>query len=107
MSLLQGILPIPNGADVRLVNGPVAKFLPEIRGTAGLKNIWVLGGGELLGQFLDVGAIDILALTIAPVALARGAELLPRNIGGESLELVQAHKAGPFARLVYRVRDSR
>ncbi|MGO2805670.1 MAG: dihydrofolate reductase family protein [Glutamicibacter arilaitensis] len=99
-------LPIPNGADVRLVNGPVAKFLPEIRGTAGLKNIWVLGGGELLGQFLDVGAIDILALTIAPVALARGTELLPRNIGSERLELVQAHKAGPFARLVYRVHDS-
>jgi len=97
-------LPIPEGADVRLVNGPVAGVLPQIRGAAGEKNIWVLGGGELLGQFLDIDAIDTLALTIAPAALAGGAPLLPRNIGSDRLELAEARQAGPFARLVYRVR---
>lgn len=96
-------LPIPEGADVRLVNGAVGEFLPEIREAAGEKNIWVLGGGELLGQFLDIDALDTLALTVAPAALSAGAALLPRSIGSDRLELDEARKAGPFARLVYRV----
>lgn len=96
-------LPIPEGADVRLVNGAVGEFLPEIREAAGEKNIWVLGGGELLGQFLDLDALDTLALTVAPAALSEGAALLPRRIGSDRLELAEARKAGPFARLVYRV----
>jgi len=97
-------LPIPEGADVRLVNGSVQEYLPEIRELAGEQNIWVLGGGELLGQFLDVDAIDTLALTVAPATLVGGAALLPRNIGSERLELTEARQAGPFARLVYRVK---
>ncbi len=97
-------LPVPDGADVRFVSGDVSTVLSQIREAAGDKNIWVLGGGELLGQFLDHGALDTLALTIAPAALAGGAALLPRNIGSEQLELIQAKQAGPFARLVYRVK---
>lgn len=96
-------LPIPAGAEVRLVSGPVAGVLPELREAAGQKHIWVLGGGELLGQFFDVDAIDTLALTIAPAALASGAPVLPRTISSERLQLIEARQAGPFARLVYQV----
>lgn len=98
-------LPVPAGADVRFVSGDLESVLPQIRESAGEKNIWVLGGGELLGQFLDHDALDTLALTVAPAALSHGAELLPRNIGSDRLELVEARKAGPFARLVYRVKQ--
>ena len=97
-------LPIPDGADVRLVQGRVAEHLAEIRATAGGGNIWVLGGGELLGQFLDINELDELALTIAPATVASGASLLPRAIGSDRLELVEARQAGPFARLRYEVR---
>lgn len=96
-------LPVPEGADVRLVSGALRDHLPTIREVAGDKNIWVLGGGELLGQFLDINALDRLALTIAPAALASGAPLLPRTLGSERLELIEARQAGPFARLVYQV----
>lgn len=99
-------LPIPDGADVRLVNGSVQEFLQEIREVAGEKNIWVLGGGELLGQFFDIDAIDSLALTVAPAALSGGAAILPRTIGSDRLELTEARQAGPFARLVYRVKHN-
>lgn len=100
-------LPIPAGADVRLVSGTVPEVLPRIREAAGQRNIWVLGGGELLGQFLDADALDRLALTLAPATLASGAPLLPRSIGSDRLELEQARPAGPFARLVYKVRKTR
>lgn len=96
-------LPIPQGADVRLLRGAVAQHLDHIRNAAGTGNIWVLGGGELLGQFLDIDELDELALTIAPATVAAGASLLPRAIGSDRLKLVEARQAGPFARLRYRV----
>ena len=99
-------LPIPDGADVRLVNGPVQEHLEQIRSAANGGDIWVLGGGELAGQFFDVGALDRIALTIAPAALASGAPVLPRNIKADRLRLMEAKPAGPFARLVYEVRSA-
>ncbi|MFJ2620184.1 dihydrofolate reductase family protein [Glutamicibacter sp. NPDC087344] len=96
-------LPIPDGADVRLVQGTVEQHLTEIREAAAGGNIWVLGGGELLGQFLDIDALDELALTIAPATVASGAPILPRAIGSDRLKLVEARHSGPFARLRYEV----
>ncbi|TPX05081.1 dihydrofolate reductase, partial [Schumannella luteola] len=46
-------LPTPAGADVRFVNAAVADALPAIRAAAGDGDIWVVGGGDLAGQFLD------------------------------------------------------
>lgn len=96
-------LAIPAGADVRLVQGGVADALPAIREAAGEGDIWVVGGGELAGQFLDAGALDEIALSIAPVALAGGAPLIPRRVESDRLRLVSATQVGPFARVVYAV----
>jgi dihydrofolate reductase len=96
-------LPAPAGADVRFVSGPVADALPEIRAAAGDGDIWVVGGGDLAGQFLDAGALDEIRLSVAPAALRGGAPLLPRDIGPDRLRLVSARAYGQFARLVYEV----
>ena len=96
-------LPVPAGADVRFVSGAVAGALPAIRAAAGEGDIWVVGGGELAGQFLDAGALDEIAVSVAPVALTGGAPLLPRRLGPERLRLVSATAVGQFARLVYSV----
>ncbi|WP_447925766.1 dihydrofolate reductase family protein [Georgenia muralis] len=97
-------LPVPDGADVRFVSGAVADVLPEIRRAAGDGDIWVVGGGDLAGQFLDAGALDEIALSVAPVALTSGAPLLPRRVESDRLRLVSATAVGQFARLVYAVR---
>lgn len=96
-------LPVPAGADVRFVSGPVTDALPRLREAAGDGDIWVVGGGELAGQFLDAGALDEIAVSIAPVALDGGAPLLPRRIGSERMRLVSAAAVGQFARLIYEV----
>ena len=96
-------LPVPDGADVRFVSGSVADALPAIRDAAGDGDIWVVGGGDLAGQFLDVGALDELALSVAPVALTGGAPLFPRRVESDRLRLVSATAVGQFARLVYAV----
>ena len=99
-------LPVPAGADMRFVCGAVAQALPGLREAAGEQDIWVVGGGDLVGQFLDAGALDEIRLSVAPVALPAGAPLLPRRVGSDRLRLVSARAAGQFARLVYQV-DSR
>ncbi|SFI29664.1 MULTISPECIES: dihydrofolate reductase family protein [Microbacterium] len=96
-------LPRPEGADIRFVSGPVADALPAIREAAGDTDIWVVGGGDLAGQFLDAGALDEIAVSIAPVLLTGGAPLLPRRLDSDRLRLVSAKAVGQFARLVYAV----
>lgn len=97
-------LPVPDGADVRFVSGAVADALPEIIAAAAGKNVWVVGGGELVGQFIDIGALDEIVLGVAPAALNEGAPLLPRNLGPDRLELVDATRYGQFAQLTYRIK---
>ena len=96
-------LPVPEGADIRFVSGPVEAALPAIREAAGGGDIWVVGGGDLAGQFLDADALDEIALSVAPVALTGGAPLLPRRVESDRLRLESAEKVGQFARLVYSV----
>lgn len=96
-------LPVPDGADVRFVSGDVAAVLVDITSSAGSRDVWVVGGGDLAGQFLDCGSLDRLVLTLAPAALISGAPLLPRNVGAGQLKLQSASQQGEFAVLTYAV----
>ena len=96
-------LPVPAGADIRFVSGSVVDALPAIRAAAGGGDIWVVGGGDLAGQFFDAGALDELAVSIAPVTLTGGAPLFPRRVESDRLRLESATAIGQFARLRYSV----
>ena len=96
-------LPVPEGADVTSVSGPVTGVLSEIRDAAGESDVWIVGGGELAAQFYDAGALDEIAISIAPVALTSGAPLFPRRVESDRLRLVEARQVGQFARLRFVV----
>jgi dihydrofolate reductase len=71
---------------------------------AGGKNVWLVGGGELVGQFHDHGLLDELIVQIAAVTLGRGAPLLPRAIVTPPLRLLSVRAYGEaFAELRYAV----
>lgn len=97
-------LPVPAGADVRVVSGAVADALPAVIAAAGDRDVWLVGGGDLVGQFDDADALDEIQLSVAPAALTGGAPVLPRTIGADRLRLRSAAPQGQFARLVYDVR---
>ena len=59
---------------------------------AGDGNVWIVGGGDLVGQFHDAGLLDQVVVGIAPVTLGAGAPLLPRRI--EGLRLVEVARNG-------------
>lgn len=96
-------LPVPEGANITFLSGSVADALPVLHAAADGSDIWVIGGGDLAGQFLDAGALDEIAVSIAPVLLTGGAPLLPRRVESDRLRLVSAKAVGQFARLVYAV----
>jgi len=76
------------GADIRFVKGDVGPVHAEMRKVAGDKNIWVVGGGDLAGQFHDQGLLDEMILMMAPVILSKGAPLFTRKITKPPLRVV-------------------
>lgn len=68
------------------------------------RNIWLVGGGELVGQFFDAGLSDQIIVQLASVTLGSGKPLLPRLIAFPPLRLDSARAMGTgFAELRYTV----
>jgi len=57
------------------VTGGVEDALARAREAAGGKNVILMGGADLLRQYLDAGLVDEFTLTIAPVLLGGGKRL--------------------------------
>lgn len=97
-------LPVVPSADIRFVRDDVVPVHQQMVEAAGGRNVWVVGGGDIAGQFADAGLLDEVLLMIAPVTLGAGAPLLPRHV---ELELKELAPNGEFACARYSVvRDS-
>jgi len=91
------------GADIQFVRGDVAPVHQAMLTAATGKNVWLVGGGDLVGQFHDRGLLDEIIVTVAPVTLGAGKPLLPRAITTPPLRLLNTHVYGPFVQLRYAV----
>ena len=67
-------------AQIEFVQGDVAPVHAAMVEAAGGKNVWLVGGGDLVGQFADAGLLDEVIVYAAPVTLGAGAPLLPRRL---------------------------
>ena len=65
------------------------------------KNIWLVGGGELVGAFADQGLLDEVLLGMQPVFLGAGAPLLPRVLTSKRVRLESARKDGQQVLLLF------
>lgn len=96
-------LPTIADADVRFVSGDVQPIHQEMAIAAGNKNLWIVGGGDLAGQFYDCGLLNEMVIQVASVTLGGGAPLLPRRID-PPLKLLSANIYGHnFVELHYEV----
>lgn len=97
-------LPAVPGADIRFAQGDVQPVHEQMLAVAGGRNVWLAGGGDLVGQFHDRGLLDEIIVSVAPVMLASGAPLLPRSITTPPLKLLHVEQHGDvFAILTYAV----
>lgn len=97
------LLPKVQGANVRFVSGDVVPVHRQMASTAGARNIWIVGGGELAGKFHDRGLLDEVIVSIAPVTLGSGKPLLPRRIAQPPLQRLSVQAYGPFVEIRYAV----
>jgi dihydrofolate reductase len=87
--------------DVRFTDAPVAAVHGWALEAAAGRDVWLVGGGELVGQFHDAGRLDELRVQYAPATLGAGMPLLPRRI---DLDLTALARNGDFACARYSVR---
>ena len=86
-------LPVVPGSGIEFTSADIARVHKEMVGAARERNVWIVGGGDLAGQFADVGLLDEIIVSIAPVTLGGGAPLLPRRI---ELHLEELGRNGDF-----------
>ncbi|KAK2052616.1 riboflavin biosynthesis protein RibD domain-containing protein [Colletotrichum caudatum] len=83
---------------------------------AGLKNgdgrdIWLVGGGQLVGPCLDAGILDTVETAIMPLMLRKGERMIgepaPRRFGEIRLDLVDCRQRGTGGIVVCKYNVSR
>lgn len=103
----RSLTPIP-GANIRFASGDVRPVHRQMTEAAGGRNLWVVGGGDLVGQFHDHGLLDELIVQIASVTLGAGKPVLPRAIVTPPLRLTSTRAYGDaFVELRYDVQRLR
>lgn len=94
-------LRVPDGADVRFSQGPPSQVIDDIAASADGNDVWVVGGGDLAGQFAEAGLLDEVWVQFAPVMLGSGRPLFTRAM---QLDLIDVVRNRDFACTRYRVR---
>ena len=98
------VLPGVNGADVRFVQGSVKSVHAEMVEAANGKDVWIVGGGDLAGQFHDSGLLDEAIVQVASVTLGKGKPLFPRAVTSPPWQLLSVRQIGAaFAELHYKL----
>jgi len=86
--------------DIRFTASPVPEVHAAMVEAAGGNDVWIVGGGELVGLFHDHGLLDEVWVQYAPVVLGAGAPLLPRHV---ELDLLDVDRNRDFGCLHLRV----
>lgn len=94
---------IPGAEPVERFAGSVGELVAEIA-SRGLKRTWLVGGGDLAGQFLGADMLDELILTVAPTLVGRGPALADGEFPLRTFELVGQE---PFGDNGFRLRYER
>jgi len=68
------------------------------------RNIWIVGGGELLQYFMKEKLVDEIILTVAPAIIGKGIPLFKKGDFQLDLTLQGTRNFNQFVELRYSVR---
>ena len=90
---------------VEFVSEAIGPFMSRFRERPG-KDIWLMGGGDLIAAFLDANAIDEFVISVTPVFIGDGIPLIARRHRHVPLDLhsVERFEDG-LVQLHYRVQN--
>ena len=93
----------PSG--VEFATGAIGPYVSRLREHPG-KDIWLMGGGELIASFLDEHAIDEFIVNVTPVFIGDGIPLVARRHRHVPLDLHSVeHFDDGLVQLHYRVQN--
>lgn len=97
-------LPLEGGTTFTFVTDGIESALERARGAAGVEDVVIGGGADVIRQYLAAGLVDELSISVAPVLLGGGERLLD-GLGDAAIELeqVDAIAAPGVTHLRYRV----
>jgi dihydrofolate reductase len=91
----------PSGVEFE--NEDVGAFVTRLRERPG-KDIWLMGGGEIIAAFLDAQAIDEFVISVVPVFIGDGIPLIARRHRHTLLDLQSVDRfEDGLVQLHYRV----
>ena len=73
--------------NVEFVNQPVKEFLEDLRNREG-KDIWLVGGSELIFSFMQAGMVDEFIISVHPIIVGDGIPLFQAGIPSTTLSLI-------------------
>lgn len=85
---------------VEFVNEDPVSFIHRLKEGEG-KNIWIVGGGNLLQDFIKQDLVDEFIITVAPVLVGRGIPLFYEFDMQKELKLLDIKRHNQFAELHY------
>ena len=102
----RGVPPASVPTGVEFVTESVGTFAERLRKQAG-KNIWLMGGGEIIGAFLDQRAIDAFIISVIPTFIGEGRPLIAPRHRSVPLRVVSVRRfPDGVVQLHYDVRQS-
>ena len=94
----------PSG--VQFVKEAIGPFMSRLREQPG-KDIWLVGGGEIIASFLDEQAIDEFVISVVPVFIGEGIPLIARRHRHVPLNLLSTERFDDgLVQLHYRVKNA-
>lgn len=88
---------------VTFLDKDIVAFTQDLKKRDG-KNIWIMGGGELISHFINESLIDEIIVTIAPVLLGSGINLFRETDVQTNLHLIDINRYNQFVELRYEVK---
>lgn len=93
-------------AGVEFVTEPIGAFVERLRTQAG-KDIWMMGGGEIIASFLDERGIDEFIISVIPTFIGEGIPLIAPRHRDVQLHLLSVQRfSDGVVQLHYQVRQS-
>lgn len=87
---------------VTFIHENIISFLTGLKSKNG-RNIWLVGGGELLSTFIKEKLLDEVIITVAPRLVGEGIPLFKNNDFQTSLTLKGINRFNQFVELHYEV----
>ncbi|PKG23461.1 dihydrofolate reductase family protein [Niallia nealsonii] len=90
--------------DATFITHDIFPFITDLKKQSG-KNIWLVGGGELITSFVKEKLVDELILTMAPAIIGKGIPLLKEGEYELDLSLKGIKTFNQFVELHYEVKN--